>query len=84
MEDIELIREEMPLKKWRTSRNLSIQDAAIAVGVTSSAYQRWEKGGQRPTVRHMIILMKLTEDVELPAKWTAWHERLKGAVSNAA
>lgn len=40
-------------------------------------FHRWEAGTQRPSVSNMVVLMKLTGDVDLPRKFTKWADELR-------
>jgi len=49
-----------PLEKWRKSKGLTLDAAAVMVGTTRPVWYNWEKGRRRPAADFIPKLRALT------------------------
>ena len=49
-----------PLKAYRESRDLSLEQMATQLGVKKSTIWRWENGKRRPEDKYLPVISRLT------------------------
>lgn len=60
-----------PLRAWRRKNDISIMRAAVALGVTITTIQSWERGSATPSEPNMTNLEKVIGTGTAKA-WTRW------------
>lgn len=55
-----------PLKKWRISAGLTLEDAARQIGTSRQVWSDWERGRRRPAEALMIEIYTLTSGEVVP------------------
>lgn len=71
IEDLRTWRSENPLRKWRTENDVSIANASVLLGASTSSIQGWESGTTTPNPDSFAALASvLGKDIR--ERWDAW------------
>lgn len=62
----------MKLQQYRELRQLTRQEAADELGVTKTAYWRWENGQSVPTADRLRQIAKWSEGAVTPNDFVRW------------
>jgi len=60
-----------PLRRWRHAKKISIMRAAVALDVTMTTIQVWERGSATPSEENMAKLEEVVGNGTSRA-WTRW------------
>ena len=67
--------ESNPLRLWRLVTGTALVEVAAKIGASTSAVQKWESGGGRPSDENMDKLTRLTGIDGLVQDWDEWERK---------
>lgn len=82
IEDLQTWRSQNPLRVWRGEHNVSIADASVLLGASTSSIQGWESGTTTPNSDSFAALASvLGKDIR--ERWDAWTTSLNRKLADS-